>query len=154
MIYIVCEKCSSALRVTPGKSTDDEGEAVEAEDLVGPACEWYPDKYPCPKCGELGRLVEAVDPMVLPFLQITDVTPFEAFRALCGVGLPEEHDCGTTAVELLFTTKRVKSVETRPIRGSNRCILDSVEFEDGTRAHLASSSLGATVFRISKVGHG
>ncbi len=145
MICIVCNSCPCVLRIAPG----DDG---EAESLIGPSSEWHPDKYVCPKCGEPAAISTCVDVIANQVRTVIDVTPMEAFIALSGAGLPEEHDCGPTAVEQLFTMKKIKGMATRLIHGSNRCIIDVVEFEDGTKAHFGSSALGATIFRISKPG--
>jgi hypothetical protein len=145
VIYIVCPSCLSALRVSPG--TDN-----EAEELLGESCDWYPDKYPCPRCEQPCTLATVVDSDTLRKLDVADVTPMEAFVALSGAGLPEEQDCSATAVGKLFTEKRVKAVATRLIRNSNRCAVDHIEFEDGCKAYFGASSHGAVVYRISRPG--
>jgi hypothetical protein len=143
VIYLACQSCDAVLRVCPG----EEG---EIESLLGTGSEWYPDRYPCPRCTGKCAFTTIMDPLRLAASCTIDLKPQEAFVALCGAGLPEEHDCGSTAVEQLFTSKKVTKVSTRQIRGSNRCVLDVVEFEDGTVAYLGSSTFGATIFRISK----
>lgn len=145
MIYIVCARCRFALRVSPGLDG-------EAESLLGELCEWYPDKYPCPLCEQWSTIAPTLEPETVRELDVVDVSPAEAFAALCGAGLPEEQDCGATAVEQLFGSKRVKRVATRRIRSSTRCVVEYIEFEDGSRAYFASSSHGAVVYRISKPG--
>lgn len=145
MIYIVCKSCRFALRVSPGVDN-------ESEDLLGESSDWYPDKYPCPMCEQDCTLATVMDTSTLQNLDVVDVTPMEAFVALSGAGLPEERDCGVTAVEKLFGEKRVKGVATRLIRNSNRCVVDHIEFEDGCKAYFGASSHGAVIYRISKPG--
>ena len=147
MIYIVCKSCPGTLRVSPG--ADAEG---GVQNLLVDMPEWHPDEYPCPFCGGHGEFVEAIDSAVLRTRDVHDVTPLEAFVALNGAGLPEEKDCGTTAVEQVFL-KKVKSVATRLIHNSKRCAIDYIEFEDGTRAYFGASSHGAIIYRISRPGH-
>ena len=114
----------------------------EAEYLVGPKCEWYPDRYKCPKCGErcacFVKLAEGDHPSVT-------LTAQEAFVAFSGGGLPEEQECSASRVEKLLTECHIKRVFTRHIRGTNRCTLDRLELEDGTTLHLGSSAHGACV---------
>jgi hypothetical protein len=80
---------------------------------------------------------------------LTSVTPAEAYTALSGLGLPSEQECGPLAVEKLFNEQRVTRVASRLIRNTHRCIIDFIEFEDGTKMYLGSSTLGATVYRIA-----
>jgi hypothetical protein len=43
----------------------------------------------------------------------------------------------------------VKSLDAKLLKGSNRTIIYSIEFENGTRMYLASSAYGALVYRIA-----
>jgi hypothetical protein len=87
--------------------------------------------------------------MALAGLEIHDVTPQEAFAALNGLGFPPERDCGETAVRQALT-KKILNAGVRQIRGINRSVLEWLEFEDGTRLYLASSSDGAVVYRLAR----
>ncbi len=138
MIFIVCHS-GHALRVSP---------APELADLLV-ASDWYPDKYPCPRCGSMMSLFENVDTQSIPQLDIVDVTPQEALAAFSGLGLPSEQDCSAAAVEKALNGATVARVVVRQIRNSHRSIVDFIELEGGTRVYLASSSLGATVYRIA-----
>lgn len=138
MIYVPCRACRKGLRISPGS----EG---EAEHLFGPTSEYYPDKYPCPHCG----MPCTLSTLPVEGVVMLDVSPVEAFVAFHGIGLPDEHDCGTTAVEAALLGKRIKRVETRHINNSHRCAIDHVEFEDGSKMYFGASMLGATVYRIS-----
>lgn len=144
MIIIVWPGTKLAIRTV--------GEFDEVEHLLGPKSEWYPDKYPHPdpEVKELGSFQNAIDARAMPELDLHDVTPQEAFAALSGLGLPNERDCGTTAVERVFESQGVKKVHMRQVNRANRTIIDSIEFDDGTRMFLASSPVGAVVYRISK----
>lgn len=142
MIVVVCANCRTAVRIQGG-------EEEEMENLVGQRSEWYPDKFPCPSCDAKATVHTAVDAEVMNVLDIHDLTPAEAFVAFNGMGLPEEQECGPTAVNKAFS-QPVKKINAKLIKGSNRSVLESIEFEDGTRLFLASSPYGATVYRISK----
>lgn len=145
MIYVLCPTCHVGMRVSPG-------EHGEAEDLLGPSSDWYPDKYPCPTCESPCRAYSSVAPEELETYDVRDVTPMEAFVALCGVGFPEEQACGEDAVGKLFGEQKVKRVFTRQVHNSTRCVLECIEFEDGSKAHFGASSHGATIYRISRPG--
>jgi hypothetical protein len=142
MILIACLKCGAAVRTV--------GDA--AEHLLGPQSEWYPNKYPCPRaeCSGVCEYLQGVESSALQMLEIHDLSPEEAFIAFNGLGFPEEHDCGRTAVEKLFAEKRVKSVKVRQLPRQNRSVLEYIIFDDDTRLFLASSTEGATVYRVSK----
>lgn len=145
MIHIVCLSCGFGLRVSPG--VDDEVEGV-----IGPEDPWYPDRYPCQQCGELAGIVPNIDGGVFSKLNLIDVSPFEALAALNGLGLPQERECSPSAVENTLTGARIRRVATRVIKNSHRSVLEFIELEDGTRVYLASSTFGATVYRISPKG--
>jgi len=142
VIYLLCHDCKKGLRISPGEP----GEAgnlfagfVNEEGI----CRCFICQKP------IARFYTAGVPDALGQYDTYDVTPQEAFAALNGLGLPLERDCSATAVSCLFEQKRVEKVRTRPIRNSHRCILEWVQFEDGTRAYFGSSALGATIYRIS-----
>lgn len=143
MIIIACLRCSVGLRTS--------GDEAEVFTLLGPGSDWYPDKYPCPTDGCTGHseFVTAIEPSALAALTIYDVSPQEAFAALNGLGLPPERDCGESAVREAFT-KKIVGVGARQLRGQNRCAVDWIEFEDGTRLYLGASGDGALAYRLSK----
>lgn len=139
MICVFCTACGHGLRISPG----DDG---ELESLFG---EWHPNKYPCFNCGEAAQVVEAIDSTSVLQFVLHDVTAGEAFAAMNGLGLPQEQECSPAAVEKLFSERTVKRAKTRVIRNSHRCVIDFLEFDDGSRLYLGSSSVGAVVYRIS-----
>jgi hypothetical protein len=145
VILIVCRKCGCGLRISPGQV----GDVSESENLFGRGSTLYPDKYPCFRCEQPSEFVPAAEAEALRAIELFDVTPQEALAAMNGLGLPSEQDCSASAVVELFT-KPVRRVHARPIRNSHRCLLDHIEFEDGTKLYLGSSAHGATVYRIAR----
>lgn len=146
MIIIACRECGMAVRVS--------GEHDEVQSLLGEQnTEWYPDLYPCPRagCTSKAELMESVEPSALQTLSLHDLSPQEAYAAFHGLGLPEERDCGPTAVKTALLGSRIKNVDVRLIKGSNRSVLYKIELEDGTSLYLGSSSFGATVYRVAKL---
>lgn len=141
MIYLVCEECKAALRVSPGEPPG------ECEALLGPGSEWHPDKYPCFRCGKKTSITEPSD--VGPDVEVHDVSPKEALAALNGLGLPAERDCTAEAVRMLLPGKKISRVAVSQIRNSHRCVIDHIELEDGTRVYFGASPPGAIIYRIS-----
>lgn len=116
---------------------------------MGPNSEWWPASYPCPKCRSLAHTIEAVGPDALAALDVYDLNPQEAYSAFNGLGLPQERECGPTAVRLAFQNP-IKFIKARLIKGSNRSVLDSIEFADGSVMYFGASPYGAIVYRISE----
>lgn len=142
MILIVCSSCSVGLRVS--------GDPVEMDSLLGQKSDWYPDKYPCYSCRRpVAELLDAADPVALKVVEITDLTASEAFSALHGLGLPSEQDCGPTAVKSLLETSKVVKADCQLIKGTNRSVIYSLTFDNGSTLYLGSSPYGATAYRIS-----
>jgi hypothetical protein len=119
--------------------------------LFGEKSDWYPDKFPCPwvNCDGKGELLTSIQPEALAALSVHELTPQEAYVAFNGLGLPEEQDCGPTAVQVAFN-KLVKKVNVALLKGTNRSIVNWIEFEDGTRLFLGATAAGAIVYRIAK----
>jgi hypothetical protein len=128
------------------------GEESEMDYLFGEKSEWYPNKFPCPQAdcnNKSAELMVSIKPEALSVLSVFDLTAQEAFAALNGMGLPEEQDCGPTAVRVAFK-EPIKSVDARLVKGTNRSVIDSIEFGNGTRVFLGASAYGAIVYRIAK----
>lgn len=145
MIIIACKDCGTAVRVT--------GEHEELSHLLGELnAEWFPDCYPCPTavCQGKAEFMESIEPAAMRLLTLYDLTPHEAYAAFHGLGLPEERDCGPTAVEKALLESRIVELGTSLIRGSNRAVLYHLKLEDGTMLYLGSSPFGATVYRIAR----
>lgn len=141
MIYIVCKSCRYTLRVS--------GDPAEIEHLFGSNNAWYPDKFPCVRCGGFSSNESFIYPDALKTLDVIDLTPQEAFAALNGLGIPEEQECGPLAIQKVFDESRVKKAHTKLISGTNRSVLEFLEFDNGTRMYFGVSPMGATIYRIT-----
>lgn len=140
MIIVVCTHCGLGIRVI--------GDLDESRSLF---IDWSPDNFPCPRdgCDGTAKMVDTINPEVLRTLDMHDLTPQEAFAAFHQVGLPPERECGPEAVRSVFAKSPVKRIEVEFLKGTHRSILSCIEFEDGTRVHLAAAAEGALVYRIS-----
>lgn len=144
MICVVCRNgCGHALRVS--------GEVRDVDVLVGQHSDYWPDRYTCFHCGgpANGFLTPECAPEVMAMLVVVDVTADEAFAALNGMGVPEERTCCAEVVLPYFEKQGLKIKGKQP-RGTQRYIIDEIEFPDGTRMYLAPSPQGATIYRIRK----
>lgn len=142
MILLACEACRRALRVT--------GDLEEANALVGPNSDQWPDRFICQDCGGrvLGALTAEATEDALRALAVRDVTPQEAFAALQGLGLPEERICCAEVIEPLLGAHGVQA-KGRQLTGSTpRYVLDELVLPDGTRICLGASPQGALVYRV------
>jgi hypothetical protein len=91
---------------------------------------------------------DCVDVSMTNKLKIRDLTPLELYCVQIDLGAPEEQVCTFEKVKELLECKRIKSVAGEDIKGTNRCVLTTITLEDGTRVYLASSTRGATVYRV------
>jgi len=143
MITIACKQCPNALSVI--------GDADEVASLVGHLSDFYPDKYKCFSCESPADcvLTPEVSAAALRNLTIFEVTPQEAFAALMGMGIPAEMTCCSEVVEVLFERQGIK-VNGYQVPKTNRYVMNSLTFPDGSTLHLGASAAGALAYRISK----
>jgi hypothetical protein len=150
MIVIVCIPCAFAVRVMPTQVTAAMS-TQEVDQLIGRNSDFWPDQYPCLKCGKhaRGMVEEAADPRVLATMELRDLTPHEAFSAFNGFGLPEEQSCSLEAVSKLLLGTPIRKVVGSNVRGAQRTIIDSLELWDGTRVYFGAGAEGAVIYRIA-----
>lgn len=144
MIVVYCRECLRGARVL--------GEQDELFPLVGPASEFWPDRFRCVYCDgpAMGALELEVEASFLQQLRLAELTAQELFGIQMGLGLPNERGCDFETVRDLFLHKRVERVAGTDVRNSTRCVLSCIYFEDGTRLYLGASPQGAVVYRIAK----
>ena len=141
MLFILCTKCSFGVKV--------QGAEEDIESLVGSGSPTN-GVHNCPDCGSKCVNAPYADSPLLASYQIRDVTPFEAHLVFERMGFPEERDCIAETVIDELTSKRIKSVVARTVRGTNRASIDTITLEDGTTLFLSGSAAGAIVYRIRK----
>ena len=91
---------------------------------------------------------QEIDPTTLAGLTIRTLEAQEMFRALSGVGLPEERQCKLKDIHDLLREQPIRKVAGHDIRGSEHCCLEWLELWDGTKVYFAASSHGAIIYRI------
>jgi hypothetical protein len=149
MIVVSCLPCALAIRVMPS-SVSSMPALREVRELVGDQSDFWPDKFPCPRCEKMckGLLEEMVDARVYTRMELRDLTAVEAFAAFNGMGFPDEQRCSLTAVRELLSAYPIRKVNGSEVSGQERAVLDSIELWDGTVLHLGASPAGAVVYRV------
>ena len=143
MIVVACagkEECQRCYRAV--------GDSNEVDILVGRRSDFWPDRYVCPGCGGKAQAFYEGTVPVENYFVTSQMTPSELFRALMGVGLPEELRCSLEDMNRLFREQPVKRLAGSPIEGSERFSLEFIELWDGTRVHIAPSGFGVSIYRV------
>jgi len=107
-------------------------------------------KMHCPISGCDGTIMTVTEAKGQPRKIKGDVL----FRAVNGMGLPEEQDCSVKRVRKALLEKKVVSVDLEDVHGKKRSIIRSIGLEDGTRVFLSTVNDGAVVYRVSEVKNG
>jgi hypothetical protein len=118
--------------------------------LVGEGSSWWPTDYVCPMCqGNAVGMHEEDLPRAMQTALIKDLLPEELFAALHGMGMPEDRHATADSVKDMLLTKKITSVLLTDVKNTERCVIDKVVFEDGTKLYLGASTLGAVVYRVT-----
>jgi len=133
----VCRKCGSAVNVV--------GDAIRTKDLLGRAL-WGEQDLPCVRCdGKCERFPgSSEDPGA------SDLSPEEYFRALHGMGMPDEALCTPEMVAALLRDGVVDIVAEER---SGRTLLRKIITRGGLHIHFWVSTEGAIAYKITKGGH-
>lgn len=144
-LVVVCPGCGAVFRVLQTE------QGTDVDHLVGRNSTYWPDGYTCPRCGSAAQGCDELDlPRGAQTTDVLDLTAGELLAALHGLGLPDEQQCDFDRVATLLTTTRLKRIEGSTVAGTNRCMLDHLQLEDGTKIYLGASSHGAVVYRVVK----
>lgn len=143
-MIVFCSSCYAAVRVL---DSDD-----RAEMLVGRRSDFFPH-YPCLQCTDKKNALYEESEFAQDLyakLRIRDLSSEEYFRALMGLGTPDEMVCAAEVVRDLLLSQRIKGVHGQDVVGTGRFQIQSLELADGTSLHLGASAHGAIVFRITR----
>jgi len=143
MIIVLCHHCSLTVRVM--------GDSDEVQHLVGERSDFWPDRYPCPRCGRhaVGNLEQDILAGELARFHVRDLTPQEALAAFHGFGLPSEQRCTKETVETLLRENPIRRVAAKNIEGAERCYVQHLELWDGTKIYFGAGPDGAVIYRIA-----
>src|SRR6266404_5808036 len=114
MIVVTCTNCRLALRAI--------GALEEVSQLVGETSDFWPDRFPCPRCSRNveGHVESAIDPEELKQFELLDLNAQELFAALMGLGLPKEQICDEGVVKQLLYTTPIRRVGGKMIQNTTR----------------------------------
>lgn len=105
----------------------------------------------CPKlCG--GSILLTNDYLLIDMYDKVDrktrITASELYKAVHGVGLPDEIVKDAIVVESLLKANLIDAVKTEERNG--RVYIHEIALDNGVSLHLAAGSAGAVVFKITK----
>jgi hypothetical protein len=85
---------------------------------------------------------------------VEQISALQFYQAVMGIGLPKERKCGPSEVRKILVGSRVLDVHLDVAPDDKRSIIYSITLENGNVLHLAASTRGATVFRVTEVTRG
>jgi len=146
---LACDACLTVIRVF--------GDAEVIDNLIIGHSKWTAG-WPCvsDNCHEFMRRVTDTEEVSGVFaaadstlLHVNELSPEDAFSALCGLGLPEEIGTQPEVIRALLLSNKVRDIQNWQA-ASGRTVLDWLELENGVRIHLASSPAGPVVYKITR----
>jgi hypothetical protein len=82
------------------------------------------------------------------------ISALELFQAAAGIGLPEERNCSVTDVRRAMVGSRISEVHLEKAPDPKKSILMSFTLDNGKVIHLATSTKGAIIYKVTEAGHG
>jgi hypothetical protein len=74
------------------------------------------------------------------------------YQAALGVGLDDERKCPPSKIKKLLIGKKITHISLSSSPDKDRSILESITLEGDMTIHLAPSTKGVTVFKVTKNG--
>lgn len=106
------------------------------------------DKMPCIGRGCGGSLQQSRR----PYLHALVVKARTLYQACEGLGTPAERKCSPAVVKKLLVGSKIVDVAVTPSSDKNRAFLTTITLEGGKTVHLAPSTKGVTVFKVTNDG--
>jgi hypothetical protein len=132
--FWMCAPCDSIWKVVPHDETDRELHQV-----------FHREGASCGTCERPLQAFDGVDTDVAA----RELSTLEFYHFTLGLGLPEERENVVETAELCFSSLGVRAVLT-PVAGTQRVLLEKLEFPNGVILYLGSSALGALIYRATK----
>ncbi len=101
-----------------------------------------------------GRIYENAETNIAPQMPTTFLSATELWQATMGSGLPEERNCGPRDVKKLMVGATILGIQLGDSPVPTRSLIHSITLDNGKTLHLAPSTKGATVFKITGDRHG
>lgn len=143
-----CDRCLTVVRV--------HGDPASIRRLIVRHTLWK-DGLPCVNSHCQEKMYElsneearAISSVTTPgVVNLLNLTVGEFFRALCGYGLPDEIKAEPEVVKAMLLSSRVVDASVS-MSASGKTLLEQLDLENGTSLHLASSSRGPVVFKVTR----
>lgn len=103
-------------------------------------------------CG--GKVYQQAETNIKPNFPVTQIGALNFFQACAGVGLPGEQKCGPKDLKKLLIGARVVDAHLETAPDPKRSLVFSLTLDNGKVLHLASSTQGATFYKLTEVRHG
>jgi hypothetical protein len=71
------------------------------------------------------------------------------YQVLSGIGTEDERKCGPADVRKMVLGKKVVAVSVEPASDKHRSLITSLTLEDGKTIHLAPSTRGVTIYKVT-----
>lgn len=81
-------------------------------------------------------------------------TALELFQASAGLGLKSERDCAPETLKRLMIGSKIMATEIQDAGDPQKSILMSITLDNGKVFHMASSTMGAVVYKVTEVANG
>lgn len=85
---------------------------------------------------------------------VTQISAVQFYQATMGVGLPKERKCGPAAMRKILLGARITDLHIDEAPSKDRSILYSLALDNGNTIHIASSTKGATIYRVTEPPRG
>jgi hypothetical protein len=82
------------------------------------------------------------------------LSAIQLYQSTMGTGLPEERNCGPKDIKKLMTGAKITAVQLGDAPTANRSLIHSITLDNGKVLHLAPSTKGATIFKVTEDRHG
>ena len=109
----------------------------------------------CPRAKPCdGRIFHSATTNIPPDFAVVSVDALELYQATMGMGLPKERKCTPAVLEKVLVGAKIKSVHVEAVPATSRSLIFSITLDNGKVVHLAASTKGAAVYRITEEANG
>lgn len=106
-------------------------------------------KVPCPD-GCIGTLKQIKKKDTSKVKEPSYFSAKELFQLAMGRGSALEQECSAGKLIQVLVGERIKSLDMEDLEGKDRVILNSMTMENGKVIHFATSTHGATIYKVTK----
>ena len=137
--HYACKKCGSVFGVP----------------LTDPQAHLLKRSMRCPnsaQCG--GKIWLVMSSNITTNFAVTKMSALQLYQASLGIGLPKEKKCSPTELKKLMVGAKVTAIQTEKTSDPHRSIIHSLTLDNGKQIHFASSTLGATIYKVTEGARG